>query len=304
MASDDAVKVGGILCCIVLICSAFLLGYSFRKLEANEVGLNYSANSLTIEMDKLYESGVHFLGVGHSFFKFPKNVQQIDLKGGNSIGARTSDGLLVDLQVQLLFRLVIEKDALANLQLMFNGKYRDYYANIIRSVVRDVASDYTAFQFWQSRDNITQAMLARLSIVLGDVYGRVENFLLSNYDLPQTFDEAITETQNRIQEKERVQSEVEQETVETQTRVLKALKQAEIIGLEANATATAYLLSIDAEMVKIQTQVQAELSAYSTLMSELQFTPEELVTYVWLETLQKARSQKVLSVRKPHQLTI
>jgi hypothetical protein len=51
--------------------AGILIGVSFSKLEPNEVGLDYSANSLTIDTGQLYQSGVTFLGVGHSFIKFP-----------------------------------------------------------------------------------------------------------------------------------------------------------------------------------------------------------------------------------------
>jgi hypothetical protein len=63
--SDTEFRVGCGLCCVLVIVSAFLIGYSFRRLEANEVGLNYSANSLTIDLTTTYLAGVHFLGVGH-----------------------------------------------------------------------------------------------------------------------------------------------------------------------------------------------------------------------------------------------
>lgn len=48
-----------------------LFGVSFAKLDANEVGLDYSANSLTVDLTQLYSPGVQFLGLGHSFIKFP-----------------------------------------------------------------------------------------------------------------------------------------------------------------------------------------------------------------------------------------
>jgi hypothetical protein len=47
-----------------------LIAVSFSKLDANEVGLNYSYNSKTIE-NKIYSSGTKFLGLGHGFIDFP-----------------------------------------------------------------------------------------------------------------------------------------------------------------------------------------------------------------------------------------
>ena len=81
---DTGVKVGCCLCLVITIVTAILVGVSFNKLGPNELGivrrkldlhlfvptgclfvplgLDYSANSLTIDYDKLYTGGVHFLG--------------------------------------------------------------------------------------------------------------------------------------------------------------------------------------------------------------------------------------------------
>jgi len=299
-STDDLIKAGCVIFCCMVICSAFLLGFSFRKLDANEVGLDYSANSLTIDYSQLYDSGVYFLGVGHSFIKFPRSVNEIKLDG-SEYNARTADGLFVQLSVKLLYRLQIEKDALANLYLMFgeNG-YVDAYTKLTRAVIRDVASQYTAFQFWLSRDNITTAMLFGLSGALGDVYGLVDNFLLTNFELPVKFQDALTETDVRKQERDKVQFEQETVQAQTDTRVLQAAKQADIIGLEANATATSFSLGIDAEVVKIQQLVTAELNSYESLVTQLGFTQQQLVTFVWLDTLSKStNSTKYFTVPKP-----
>jgi hypothetical protein len=47
---------------------------------------------------------------------------------------------------------------LASLYLMFPDDYVTPYTHIARSVIRDVASQYTAFEFWTYRDNITTQM--------------------------------------------------------------------------------------------------------------------------------------------------
>jgi len=45
-------------------------------------------------------TGVHFLGLGHSFIKYPKNVQEVEMREKNAIYARTKDGLVVVLDVR------------------------------------------------------------------------------------------------------------------------------------------------------------------------------------------------------------
>jgi len=301
--SDSDVIIGGTgaLCCVVLICSAFLIGYSFRKLDANEVGLDYSANSLTIDMTQLYEAGVHFLGVGHSFYKFSKAVQEMDL----TFYARSSDGLLVELHVKVLYRLLIDKDALTNIQLLMNGDYKVFLPGVAIASIRTVASDFTAFQFWLIRDNITQSMWDQLAIDMADWYGMVDNFLLTNFELPASFQDAITETQNRLQEQSQIKFLQETAETETQTKIFAAAKQVQIIQVTANATATAYQLTIDAQIAKIQALIAAEVNAYRALMTELEFTQEQLVAFVWLDTLAKNQlSTKYFSVSSPESFRV
>lgn len=58
---------------------------------------------------KAYIGGIHFLGVGHSFIKYPKTVQTIEFSNertanGPSIGSRTNDGLEVILEISFQYK--------------------------------------------------------------------------------------------------------------------------------------------------------------------------------------------------------
>jgi len=67
----------GACCCIAVLTTIILLVYSFDSLEVNEYGLDYSSISKTVAELPLL-AGIHFLGLGHSFYKFPKTVQTIE----------------------------------------------------------------------------------------------------------------------------------------------------------------------------------------------------------------------------------
>jgi hypothetical protein len=54
------------------------------------------------------ENGLHFLGIGHSFIKFPRNVQTIEFSKEATanqppISSRTSDGLEVILEISFQY---------------------------------------------------------------------------------------------------------------------------------------------------------------------------------------------------------
>ena len=68
----------GLTICLIssgigLIALLILIITSFSQLEVNEVGLDYSGITKTIDKS-LYTAGIHFLGVAHSFIKFPTTV--------------------------------------------------------------------------------------------------------------------------------------------------------------------------------------------------------------------------------------
>jgi len=262
-----------------------LIGVSFSKLDANEVGLDYSANSLTIDTSQLYSPGVQFLGVGHEFIKFPTNIQEIALTGGSKVVSRTYDGLQVSIESKLLFELTKDINSLASLHLMFPGGYSTCFTDIARSVIRDVASEYTAFEFWTYRDNITTQMQNELSVKLADVFAYLSNFLLTDFSLPDAFQTALTATEAALQEQAKVQFEISTTITDTTTAVLASQKSAEIIGLQANATATALLLDYAAEVVRVQANVGASLVSYASLQTALGLNEQELIAYVWLNTL-------------------
>lgn len=76
---------------------------AFSSLQTNEIGLDYSGISKTID-SSTYGAGIHFLGIAHHFVKFPKTVMTVDFSDEPGaayppIISRTSDGLEVDLGI-------------------------------------------------------------------------------------------------------------------------------------------------------------------------------------------------------------
>lgn len=58
---------------VLIVC----LATSVAKLEAYEVGLEYNPNAVSINENKLYTEGTHFLGPGHYFIKFNRQLRTI-----------------------------------------------------------------------------------------------------------------------------------------------------------------------------------------------------------------------------------
>lgn len=66
-----------ILVGVALVATAVLLFMSFSSLEVNELGLDYSSITKTIDPN-VYTPGIHFLGLGHSFIRYPSTIQTYD----------------------------------------------------------------------------------------------------------------------------------------------------------------------------------------------------------------------------------
>lgn len=298
MSAKTCLIIFAILCILATI--GTLIGVSFSKLDANDMGLNYSANSLTIDTTKVYTSGVHFLGLGHSFIVFPRTIQELEFTGSEIVVARSQDGLPVSIEGRVLYRLRDNVDSLATLHLMFRSKHKDAYLISGKQVIRDVASTYDAFDFWSSRDLIQTAMTEQLAIRMGDLFATDVTFVLTSAEVPYSLQMAITQTVNTLNLIQQVQSEKSIAVTETGTLIQQAEREAMIIGSEANATATTILFKVNAEIVRINTTVDAELAAYDMLRSTLGWSTEELVSYVWLDTMNNApTSQKLYSIPKP-----
>jgi len=92
--------------CTLLI----LIIMSFSSIKINEYGLNYSWITKTIEATE-YTAGLHFLGIGHRFIRFPKTIITVEFSDSSrgadypSLRTRTEDGLEVILDISYQFRI-------------------------------------------------------------------------------------------------------------------------------------------------------------------------------------------------------
>jgi len=68
--TETMTKLCGGCCCITMVITIILISISFSSLEVNEYGLDYSYISETVDKDPRI-GGIHFLGVGHKFIKYP-----------------------------------------------------------------------------------------------------------------------------------------------------------------------------------------------------------------------------------------
>lgn len=294
---------GKVVCGIVLIVIVgiiVIVSLSFKKVEPTEVGLDYSSNSLKLDTETLYEPNLHFVGVGHTLLKYPTTAQEIDM---SSVSSRTKDGLVINLSCTLLYTHIQDAAKFASLYLNFKDEHVQAYTVIARGVIRDVASQYTAFNFWEERTNITAVMEDALTIKLADVHAKVDTFILSTYTLPSEFESAVESTDVQKQEKETVQFERKKAETEIETLIKQADVNKVQYAQEANATAQSYLLDAQVQVEKVSAAVNAEIQSYSKIKGGLNLTGDQLNSLLWIDTVKQARnSKKTFSVQSPPML--
>lgn len=108
LLNENTIKwVGIVTCSCFVIVGIVLLVLGFSVLEATELGLDYSWISKNVDKT-VYENGLHFLGIGHSFIRFPKMVQTLEFSKESAanrgpIQSRTSDGLEVVIEISFQY---------------------------------------------------------------------------------------------------------------------------------------------------------------------------------------------------------
>lgn len=181
----------------LVILSIFLL-LSLDSLTYNTVGINYSSYFKSIE-NRTYESGFHFIGLGHDFIPYELKVQTMEFSKRSKatlpqISCRTKDGLKLLLEISFQYQILPEKIY------EIYTTYGDEMKNILLRVAIDSLSDtstlYSSYDFFIMRDKIGQRMAADLDARLrSDLFSRVTFFQLRSIDLPNDYEDAIQKTE-------------------------------------------------------------------------------------------------------------
>lgn len=284
---------GGGGCCVVIIVAAVLIGVSVKTLDSNEIGLDYDGFNMQVN-SKLYTGGTYFLGLAHSFLDFPATQQTIMFADhssngkpdGPSIASRSKDGLPVSISYSFNYRFKQQADDLMNIYLNY-GTYDDadfLYQRIACNIVRSVCSQYLSSDFFTStRGTIQSAMQAQLNAELALVGGNVENFQLLDVGIPTAFTDARNRQQSAIQEVTKAQNELTVASINSQTNVLVAQQAANLIISQAQVNAQKAQLTTQASIASLQARYLAERQSYGNIAQKLGLSPQELLTFIWLD---------------------
>eukprot|EP00500_Bicosoecida_sp_ms1_P014128 CAMPEP_0203821270 /NCGR_PEP_ID=MMETSP0115-20131106/42651_1 /ASSEMBLY_ACC=CAM_ASM_000227 /TAXON_ID=33651 /ORGANISM="Bicosoecid sp, Strain ms1" /LENGTH=312 /DNA_ID=CAMNT_0050730291 /DNA_START=47 /DNA_END=985 /DNA_ORIENTATION=- len=282
---------GCTVCCVLLIASVTMFAVSWGSLEPPEMGVEYNANTLEINDERLFENGRHFLGLGHSFIVYPKTLQTVkfSVETGNPIVARTKDGLTATLDVSFNYRLIATIAEMSALYLDF-GEMEEVeiaYDRIARNWVRVVAARYTALQFFDIREEIQSDMQGTLDEQLRLAHGTVDNLQFLQMRLPPAVEDRQTEQNTAKEEAVQAANDLEVALIDAASQVNAARRQAQVIVLDAQAQAQQTAFEAEASIDGATARFVAEQESYKGLMDSLDLTPKELLAYVTLDAIQE-----------------
>lgn len=277
---------------VAVVSGIIMILLSFDTLEYQEMGLNYSWISETVER-KTYASGRYYLGLGNHFVKFPAMVKSVffldDMSPstqGPALQSRTRDGLNVRLEVSFQYRLIFN-----DLYKLYTTLGVQYEKTLVRMAIEQLttaATMHNAHNFFNNRTTIGQEMHNLLEDHFKlHAYAEVPFFQLRTVHLPDDFEAAIQETQVKQQEIQIASAEQSQNKVSYETTVLQAEQAVRVMANQGEAEAAAILAQNDAYCRQYSVTQNLQSEALKGLMASANWDPKQLLEYLRIRAVRE-----------------
>ena len=156
-------RIGLIICSIAsltILVAIILIACSLSVLNYNEVGLNYSSWFKVIER-KTYTHGIKFIGLGHSFHRYEISLNTIEFSNDPGatlpiIKCRTKDGLELDLEVSLQYRVF--PDNIYEIFTTYGENEKKILNRVVLDTISDTSTGFTSNDFFTRRAEIQDVM--------------------------------------------------------------------------------------------------------------------------------------------------
>ncbi|CAE7216631.1 unnamed protein product, partial [Symbiodinium microadriaticum] len=286
---------------VVAISTMILLFiFSFDSLEYQQIGLNYSFLSESVEKEP-YKPGRYYLGVTNRFIKFPRTVQSISFiddwaEGlqGPALQSRTKDGLTVHLEVSFQYKLIFSQ--LYNLwATLGHDHYETTFTRMAMEQLSTATTHHNAHFFFRNRTYVSTEMHRKLDEHFRKhAFAEVPFFQLRTVHLPDDFEDAIRETQVQEQHIHIARLEQQKKKVTFATEVLKAEQAVKKINNEAGGEATATLTKNRAycEQYKFTQEIQAD--ALEKVLAASGWAAPQLLDFLGLRAVRDHPSENTL----------
>ena len=290
----ETITILGVIIIIILI--LFYLLISMDVVEPLEYGLPY--NKFTKNIGKeAYDNGRYILNPFKSFLKYPKNLVTIEFSQNKKaestpLQTRTGEGLAVILSVSFQYQLIKEK--IPDLYNLANINFHSTYVRISRDVILKVGGMFNATDYWMNRVKIAEIMKQTMDNELVKAYGHCISLQLLKIELPKTYEDSIVQTQVEIQKINMRKFEQSAELIRQNSLVIISEAEQKIRVTNATGLAEASRIKAFAQANALNNTVNAENMMYKKAMDELGFTPDQLMNYIYLDSIMNQNKAKLL----------
>lgn len=284
----------GIFFFIILVLLYLLI--SMDVVEPLEYGLPYNKFTKNIGKES-YESGRYILNPFKSFLKYPKNLVTIEFSENKKaestpLQTRTGEGLAVILSVSFQYQLIKEK--IPDLYNLANINFHSTYVRISRDVILKVGGMFNATDYWMNRIEIADIMKKTMDNELIKAFGHCVSLQLLKIDLPKTYEDSIVQTQVEIQKINMRKFEQSAELIRQNSLVIISEAQQKIRVTNATGLAEASRIKAFAKANALNNTINAENRMYKMAMDELGFSQEDLLNYIYLDSIMNQNKAKLL----------
>jgi len=310
LSKDGFATYNVILWFVTILVSICLLGTSFSILAPWQYGVTYNKNILYLETDRIHgasrgSAGRRFTGLGVDLLKFPKTVQTLEFSYHESadegnITCRTQEGLPVNLGIAMQY--ILDKDKLPDMFLNYGGpdKQKKFLAKYARGAIRNVCVKRPIVEWFPSRTELGEDMMQACNEVFKSKGAIIRSLQLLYIGIPFNVQKQIEDTAVAAQGIQQAEYNVSAERVRADTRILKAVQNNKIIGIESNAFANATIVTASAAATALNLSVSAEIDIYKNAQKTLNLTKEELLAYMWIHAVRgNDQSSQVIEVGMP-----
>jgi len=175
-----------------------LIAMSFGSVEPTEYAIKYNVISKNVDHENIYEGGLQWIGLFNNFVTYPRIHTSIEFSDNQEaqtkpLQSRTFEGL--ELTLHFAFQYALIKEDLPKLYRLTEDTYEELFEKIARNVILLQAGEYTAPQYWQNRSYVAEEMRKSLDEMLQQAYARCTGFMMLRIDLPDSYENAIVDTQ-------------------------------------------------------------------------------------------------------------
>lgn len=264
---------------------------SWSYLDPTEMALKYNFIWKTVDTDIVVQPGLKFVGPWNSLVRYPKTIQTMtyDNSHRDLLDGRTRDGLPLILGLSFQYRLLADPLSLRNLYSSFENEVGDYirvYQLVGMHIITELATNFTAYQFFNEKQAIAHYMQVALDAYFRkNLYATVESLQINEDDLPNAFTDSVLQAANSKQNITQMTKAREAKVVEFTTARQVAMAQANVTIAKAKGQRHRILQNGRADAAIIEAYVEAERQAYTEIHKTMGLEGDALIKYIWYDTL-------------------